>query len=251
MARVVGIVLMSWGQFHAEFHRQVRKASYNKLKHMSKSVSDARKARYPEFHGRTVELVERGFTDEEFARFMSHVRDEEARCAFLLMATLGLRVGELLALRPSDIQGDCLYVRALKGSYSAYIKLPKGILACLKGRCNGSDRLYPMLRKTLQSRFAEARKAAGLDEVYMLTKPCGPQATKNRRYRLSIHSLRHYAIQRFYHMTNNPDLTRAFARHRSIMSTQIYMKKDLRDYMAQAIEKMVPEISEKPMEVLA
>lgn len=249
--RLMSIILMSWGRFHTEFHRQVRKASYNRLKHLSKTVSETRRTRYPGSHGRTVELVERGFSDDEFMRFIQCVHDADANYAFSLMAILGLRVGELLALRGDSLEGDCLRIKASKGSYSAYVKLPAEVVGGLSVRCHGSAPMFPMLRKTLQQRFALARAEAGLDDVYMITKPCGPKMVRCRRYRLSIHShsLRHYAIQKFYRITNNPDLTRAFARHRDMKSTQVYMKKDQREFMELALRQMVPNIP--TLEVLA
>jgi hypothetical protein len=102
-------------------------------------------------------------------------------------------------------------------------------------------RKYPHLhsQKALRDRFKAYRELAGLDEVYMRTLPCGKYGNENKRYRVTIYSLRHYAIQRFYSITRDLDLTRRFARHRHTETTEVYLKTSRKE----EIERVVSSFS--------
>jgi integrase len=78
----------------------------------------------------------RGILEPEEVRalFATEWEDERAKVACLTAATTGLRMGEILALRPSDVGVDRLYVRHSWGITEG-LKCPK----------NGEEREVPLL----------------------------------------------------------------------------------------------------------
>lgn len=234
---------MAWPEFQRAFKHQIRGLSHQRLKELSKEISQTRKARFIENHEPRVEGIERAFTDDELNRFLSVVGDPVYKSAYLVMATLALRPSECANLRGKDLVGDKLRVSGAKGGFSGYFALPEWLLRQIPN-CAQDDYLFPSA-KMLRGHFAECRKNAGLDECYLFTEPCGRHNVQNRRYRLSMHSFRHYAIQRFFNMTGDVWKTRAFARHRHLESTEQYMKKEIGGAINQVVSTMVMPIGLK------
>lgn len=220
----------------------VKIASYNQLKTISKMANQEKNERYNVFHGKKVE-IERGLTDDEFLRFMDVVDDPIDRLCFLLIATLGLRPNELERLK---IEGNQLHIPSSKGGYASTMPLPPWLLNRLHKV--GVGRLRS--QKALRDRFRVYRNNAGLDEVYMRTLPCGRFGSENRRFRITIYSLRHYAIQRFYLKSKDLDLTRRFARHRHTETTEVYLKTSRKEEIEQIVSNfpMVLQTSTHPFQ---
>ena len=75
--------------------------------------------------------------------------------------------------------------------------------------------------------FRETIKLAGLDSVYGHSDETYSNHKERRLFRLSTHSLRHYAITRFAKSTNgNVVLTSRFARHSRPDVAMTYISKD-------------------------
>ena len=75
--------------------------------------------------------------------------------------------------------------------------------------------------------FRETIKLVGLDSVYGHSEEAYSNHKERRLFRLSTHSLRHYAITRFAKSTNgNVVLTSRFARHSRPDVTMTYISKD-------------------------
>ena len=65
---------------------------------------------------------------------------------------------------------------------------------------------------------------AGLNEGYDTTEESSPSRAKRKLFRLTTHSLRHFGITTFNRAVGGDImLTKAFARHREISSTQVYI----------------------------
>lgn len=195
------------------------------------------KLRYPR-NGLKCELVDKGFTHEEFNRFISVVDDEKIKACFILMAYLGLRVGELTRLMKNDLDGNKLRINAEKGSFSAYLTLPNVLVDLIKKHKGRHLKLIDISNRQLSYAFDLYRSKAGLTEVYAYSAPAG----KNRNfskplYRFSLHSLRHYGIQQVYTKTKDPELARKFARHRKIQTTLGYFRKN----STQEIENVISQ----------
>lgn len=221
--------------FHREYMRQIRKLSHPKLKILSKEMAATIKERFISGRPPKTEMVERGFSESEFIQFMDVVDDEEDWRCFMLMATLGLRVGELAMLRGRDLEGDQLRITTLKGGYASVIRLPPQTLALLP-QVAQDELMFKRSTKMLRDRFARYRAKSGLTGIYIYTQPCGHgRQTRNPRYRLSLHSLRHFAIQRVYSETKDADLARRFARHRHMETTEQYLKSTRKEELEMAL----------------
>ncbi|MDD5340176.1 MAG: site-specific integrase [Candidatus ainarchaeum sp.] len=222
-------------EFSRSFARRVARAPHWQIKELSKICRDAAKARFP-WHTRKCELIEKAFTDQELAQLLEVVDDPQDRLCYMALALLGLRVGELAQLRGRDLQGDELRITASKGSFSGLLRLPPALLEMIPPRRPG-ELLFSRTAKQLRDHFGRYRHEAGLDQIYCYTEPGGRARHRNPRYRLSLHSLRHYAIQRVYNATRDPDLARRFARHRKLQTTLGYFKssrkEDVEDVLAQ------------------
>ncbi len=230
---------MDFQSFHREYLRQLQTISHQKLMLMSKDLTRITKERFHAGRPPKSEIVERGFTEAEFLQFMDVVDDDEDQRCFMLMAMLGLRVGELVMLRGRDLEGDQLRITTLKGGYASVIRLPPPILSLLP--LVGPDAfLFNRSTKVLRQRFAHYRAKAGLTDIYLYTDPCGHgKQVRNPRYRLSLHSLRHFAIQRLYSETKDADLARRFARHRHIQTTERYLRSTRKEELEAAIEAVL------------
>ncbi len=190
--------------------------------------------------------INKGFTDAEYKRFIACVRNEKAYCAFLLMANLGLRVGEVVKLKIDDIDfynrkvrvstekahtGDLLYMHdKVRNFLKMWVqKLQDEILS-------NAGYILPSNRKDrehvspnwLRMEFRKACKLADLNMWYDYAEDdnnaVAKKNGKNRKlYRLTTHSLRHYFISKVYNKCANPLQTQKLARHRSFKSTQTYI----------------------------
>lgn len=226
---------MSWDDFYTAFQRELRIASHNKLKLLSKELRGALKERFRSGRAWKCEMVERGFSPSELQRFLGKVEDPEDEAAFLLMATLGLRVGELLSIRAEDLTGRFLRIRGSKGGYSATLPVPGPLWRLLPKRKAGS-RMFPLRHQELRRRFGKYRELAGLAEIYAIGEPGGWECKQERPlYRITLHSLRHHAIQNFARASRDPDLTRRFARHRHQETTERYLRRDRRGEVERVI----------------
>jgi len=75
--------------------------------------------------------------------------------------------------------------------------------------------------------FRETLREAGLNQIYAYSEETVSTHRQRPLYRLTTHSLRHYAITRFAKSTNgNVVLTSRFARHASPSTTMRYIAKD-------------------------
>lgn len=223
--------------FFSDFRRFIRTASHQKLMLLSKELRVATKARYGGGRKAKVEGVHRGFTFEELGRFMS-VAEGEYKAAFMVMAVLGLRVGELCALRGKDFENGRLRVKGEKGGFSGYFRLPGPILAVMPRR-KPQERLFPS-HAMLRRHFIAYRAKAGLAEVYAHAEPGGRNGRHVRPlFRLSMHSLRHFTIETCDRLRRDPNLNRVVARHTK-MDTQL---RYLTYPMQQKVDQVICEIA--------
>ncbi|MFA6521969.1 MAG: hypothetical protein WCT53_06350, partial [Candidatus Gracilibacteria bacterium] len=189
-------MIENFEDFILEFKQQINGISRNKIAILSKELNQARRERFLE--RRTVcEIVERGFTDDEFERFMSVVDSPIDKICFTFMAVLGLRVGELVALRGKDIQGDQLMIKSEKFCWNSIITIPQALFQLLPA-AGPDEYVFDVHDFTLREHFKLYRARAGLDAIYMESAPRGVAGAPAKCRRLTLHSLRHYAIQRFY-----------------------------------------------------
>lgn len=177
-------------------------------------------------------------SDTEYQAFLNVINSEYLYTLFFLMGNLGLRVGEAIRLRVSDINFNEKYIKIptlkqdgkkgeSKGSIkqgelpATYIDIPidDEFIKTLKPFFDKQKQkrqgwLFPYKgshfpRWLAQRKFKKYAKKAGLDA------------------RLSIHSLRHYKGTSSYRAFKDVRAVQLLLRHRSINSTYRYTTMDL------------------------
>ena len=193
--------------------------------------------------------INKAFTELELQHFLKSVKSEKFRLLFRYQAFLGLRVGEVHKLHISNINFDKreLTLRSEKSGKmdsliipmelfketveyiaknEALIKAANGYVF-FKDNDNNHNNLQHVDVNYVRKVFRETLKVAALDEFYGYSEETNPNKKTRRLYRLSTHSLRHYAITRFSKSNNgNVVLTSRYARHASPTTTMRYIAKD-------------------------
>ena len=161
------------------------------------------------------------------------------------MANLGLRVGEVVRIKSSDINWgknkirietekantiDFMHLhdkvriplRCWVRKYPKEIEENEGFIffSDLKNRKHISKHWLPRI-------FRETCAIAKLDDIYGIADDINNPTRKDRPerklYRLTTHSLRHYFITKVYGSCKDPLKTQKLARHCEFKSTQTYI----------------------------
>ncbi len=190
--------------------------------------------------------INKGFTTAELNQFLSVIGDDRYRLLFKYQAYLGLRIGEVIKLNVKDINFNTriLKVHTEKAasldtlciprflfdettqfirSHTKEIDSAEGYLFYADKRRSFTTDLH-VDQDYMRNIFRYYLQIAGLDEVYDTTSESNPRRTRRRLHRLTTHSLRHHAITMFSKSNSgNLPLTKRFARHQSVSSTQVYI----------------------------
>ena len=193
--------------------------------------------------------ISKAFTEAELQHFLRCVKNEKFVLLFKYQAYLGLRVGEVSQLHISNINFDKreLTLKSEKSSRldsllipldlfketieyitknEASIKASNGHIF-FKDNDNNHNSLHHVEVNYVRKVFRDTLKLAALDEFYAYSEETDPNKKERRLYRLSTHSLRHYAITKFSKSNNgNIVLSSRFARHASPSTTMRYIAKD-------------------------
>ena len=153
---------------------------------------------------------------EEVKLMIETTRNLKHRTIFAVIYSAGLRISELISLRPSDIDSDRKQIRVLgKGNKYRYTLLSENTLDMLRvywraykperylfeGQIQGQ----PISRETIQVVFKQACKKAGI------TKPA------------SVHSLRHSFATHLLENGVNLKIIQSLLGHSSLRTTSIYL----------------------------
>ena len=207
-------------------------------------LSEARKRRFLRSRRPKYGSMNKGFTDEELERFFGVIDDPKAHLLFSFQAILGLRIGEAIRMNVKDLNLKTHELRIFteKSGKTDYLLIPEKLFdatlhyisAYEKEIAGSSGFLFfsfaygrrtkkteaHVTRETARDVFHEYSKKAGLDEIYGYSVGAHPKPL----FRLSPHSLRHYAITNFCRKNGgNVMLAGKFARHTNIQTTMIYI----------------------------
>lgn len=176
--------------------------------------------------------LNKGFTEPELERFLSHVDNPTAKAVFELMAGLGLRVSEACSLqwRDVDLNERRLWVRSLKNSRPTMFYLHDHVYLALLNKSKESEYVFPARRSCrynhispnwIRNEFRRAVRAAGLDFCYAeSTEHC--RAVRHL-HRLTTHSLRHYFCRKCaIALHGDFRLLQQLSRHRDPKNVQRY-----------------------------
>lgn len=219
--------------------------SQDKLKEIIKTVSKVRETKYKRRRIKKYGNLNKGFTDEELKRFFKFCENDKARLTFQLMAYLGLRVGEAVMIKLSDLDFNKNKVRieTEKANTIDYLYMHEKVRILLKDwvrmhenqikECDNylffsNDTARKHISKDwLRKEFRITREKAGLSDSYGVAEdinnPNKWKIGERKLYRLSTHSLRHYFISKVYSDCKDPIKTQKLARHLDFKSTQNYI----------------------------
>ena len=189
--------------------------------------------------------MQKGFTEDELDKFFSHILlpdEERLYVAYKLQALLGLRSGETVLLKLSDIDWEerTLRISTEKAKTIDYLHLHDEIFNLLKkfteknrSELEQKDGFLLFSRNGkrtvisaayLRSKFREICRRANLTETYAIADDFNnPRLNHRKLYRLSTHSLRHYFITKVYNACKDPIKTRCLARHKKLNTTEGYI----------------------------
>jgi len=228
-------------RFLVVFNDVCDRISEDRLKRLMKVVSLARKRRFRRGGNRPkYGNMNRAFTEYEIKRFFAVVKNPKHRLLFQYQAFMGLRVGEAVRMNVKDINIPTreLRIYAPKTNRLDYMLIPEklfkdtlryyetyereikeagGYLFYKEGEMGHVDEGY------MRNQFSEYREKAGLMETYTVSEESMKEPRK--LYRLTTHSLRHYAITHFYNTTRDQQATKMFARHTKSSTTDTYIHK--------------------------
>jgi integrase len=203
--------------------------------------------------------INKGFTQNELERFLEAIKEPRFLLLFEYQAYLALRVGEVCQVNVRDFNFSIrelrvktekahtldtllvprfLFEQTLKyiRTHQKEIDNAEGYLFYKDKRKGHNGKPYLDLNY-IRKVFRYYSSLAGLDEVYDNTEESMPNRAKRRLHRLTSHSLRHFGITAFNRAVQGDImLTKAYARHREISSTQVYVHTS-REELYGAIEK--------------
>ena len=180
-------------------------------------------------------------TEDEYKRLLGVIRNERDYVLFFLCGNLGLRVGELVRLRVSDI---------MKDETGFYLKIPTLKRGGVKGKVKGSIQRGELPKAyediPLSSDLASIREILSKyiskykikDWIFPYKGLHLPEYTVARYFksyarkvgmdpRYSIHSLRHFKGFYTYKMKTDLRAVQILLRHRDIKTTAIYADANL------------------------
>ncbi|MBI4918837.1 site-specific integrase [archaeon] len=222
--------------------------SKDKLVKLISKLSAVRKKRFKRNKITKYGNLSRSFSDSELSRFFNCCTHKKAHLAFYLMAHLGLRVGEIVNIKITDLNftGRKIRIETEKAKTTDFLYLHDRVRKILldwvqkfqqeikehSGYILFSESLFHKRNHIsphwLRKEFREICVLANLNETYGQAED---QPNQIRRkdgqgrtlYRLTTHSLRHYYITHIYKKCKNPVITQRLARHQDFKSTQVYI----------------------------
>jgi integrase len=202
--------------------------------------------------------LNKGFSEDELARFLNCIDSKKWYLLFSFQARLGLRIGEVVKVNLKDfnlstrelkiftekarVLNTLIVPQVLFDETLEYIKENKAQIDKAQGyifypnreAAHNTTRKVPYLELNyVRKVFRGYIRAAGLDEVYGTSEG----SVQRHLHRLTTHSLRHYSITKFYKATKDPIMTSRFARHLKAETTLTYIHSDKSELYAQ-IEQM-------------
>ncbi|MFH2106366.1 MAG: site-specific integrase [Candidatus Micrarchaeota archaeon] len=207
-------------------------------------LSEARKCRFLRRKTPKYGSMNKGFTNEELERFFSVIDDHKMHLLFSFQAILGLRIGEAIRINIKDLnlKNRDLRIETEKSGKTDYLLMPQKLFDATIQYINSYETevakaggfLFFSLSsgnrkqgtenhlssETVRGLFRDYARKAKLQETYAYSSGSSPR----NLYRLSPHSLRHYAITNFCRKNGgNVMLSSKFARHNSLQSTMVYI----------------------------
>lgn len=195
-------------------------------------------------------------TDSEAKRFLEFVnkRSAQIKMIFLILIFLGMRGIEVVSLKVSNIMGNKITFRQAKSHklhtrvMPDYIKdllyqyiskyQDKFIDNFIFPPCNNRSRNSHITTGTIRWALKRFRNQYNLNDYYYICR------NGKKLYRISVHTIRHYFLTKFYKSSGNDLLlTAEVVGHKKIEQTADYIKAWKKfEREGEIVNKMVMEI---------
>jgi integrase len=232
-----------------ELEKVSNTASQAKVEELRAILIKALKKRFKSPREPKYGSLNKAFTERELKLFLDNVKNAKFRLLFKYQAFLGLRIGEAVKLHIGNISFEKreLTIRSEKSRKIDSLKIPGDLFQetrifvsdhieeikasqgfiFFKENDNNRNGIPHVEVNYVRKVFREALKAAGLNDYYGHSDETSYGRSERKLYRLTTHSLRHYAITKFAKSTNgNVVLSSRFARHADPSTTMRYIAKD-------------------------
>lgn len=227
------------------------------LVELNKEITKLRNIKKPRHKGPPrYGSLSRAFTQSELHAFLSACHNEKLRNLFTLQALLGLRIGEVVRIKESDVMNDysLLQVHTEKAKTIDFMPLSPAVgqllfewiqehkvaIDAAEGyiffSCNRARKMPHISSNWARREFRQIAEQAGLNMSYGISR--GNVKIPNKRlFRLTTHSLRHFFATQIYGMTKDMRQTQMLMRHKDIKSTAVYTHIGIEE-MAATLEKL-------------
>lgn len=163
---------------------------------------------------------------EEVARILEALKNPKHRAILMLVYAAGLRVGEVVRLKPEDIDSDrmLIHVRQAKGRKDRYVMLSPVALEVLED--------YWKLDRPGRWLFPGGRPGRHLTERSVQKVLKRAVAKAGIRKRITVHSLRHAFATHLLESGTDVRYIQKLLGHKSTRTTEIYTKVSKRSLQA-------------------
>ncbi|MCX6803720.1 MAG: site-specific integrase [Candidatus Diapherotrites archaeon] len=224
--------------------------SWHQLQELNSEIVNIMQTKYRKRRTTKYGNMNKGFTEEEATKFFKMFADREKKefLAFKMQALLGLRIGEAVEVKVSDISFDnkSILIHSEKTAKADELYLHDEIYKLLQDFIKEHKQQIdehagyvlfsenPTMKRLhlapgyLRKKFREVCNRCNFVDFYDFAddydNPLANQYKKGRKlYRLTTHSLRHYFVTRVYNSTKDPVTTSKLARHVDLATTQTYI----------------------------
>jgi integrase len=171
-----------------------------------------------------------GLKEEEFIALLEHTNKEDHKVAFILGYGSGLRISEMLSLKPEDVdlKSNKMFIRQAKGSKDRIVNAPRWLR-------EKHLKLLPLKMKSraLEKAFIRASYKAGINRII------GYRSNKAPINRFHIHSLRNSFATRALESGVPPNQVQLLMGHESLQTTTRYTKSNPTDAIQSIIDRGV------------
>jgi integrase/recombinase XerD len=182
---------------------------------------------------RKAKRIYEGLTEEEFVKLIDKTSKPHHQLAFLLAYGSGLRISEIIKLKPEDIdlKANKIFIRQGKGSKDRIVNVPKQ----LKEK---HIKLLPITISTraLEMVFLRNSLKAGINRVIATYLAKGKEVPI---YKFHFHSLRHAFAKRCLEKGVPINFLQAALGHTNISTTNNYTKANPQDAINSIMERGV------------
>lgn len=168
-------------------------------------------------------------------------KDLRNRCIFELMAFSGLRIGETLAIRMTDLYLSQRQIKVLgKGNIERLVPISQETALHIAQYIN---QIHQKIQRDMNNFLFVSSRGQQLCQETIRKTLQDKAKSLGYQQRITPHYLRHFCATHFLRQTKDLHFVQQLLGHRNIISTQVYVHLD-RDYIHQTFDEYCIKINE-------